>query len=168
MQRLRRCLSLKLVVTLASSLVLPLGLFVFLALSRAGAEAAATGDCSPQSQWGTLRPDLSAGVLRLVNAHRSAIGRGALATSPTLQRAAEWKSLHMGHYGYMQHSDPAPPVERSVPERLAACGYRGSGYGENIAYGYPSAEGVVQAWLSSPGHRANIESASYKIERAHV
>lgn len=160
MQRLLRCLRRNLLLSLAASFVLPLAVFGSFALSRAGAEAAA-GDCSPSPEWGTLRPDLSAGVLGLVNAHRAGVGQPPLSNSPTLQRAAEWKSLHMGHYGYMQHSDPAPPVERSVGERLAACGYRGSGYGENIAYGYQTAEAVVQGWLSSPGHRANIESPSF-------
>jgi hypothetical protein len=100
-------------------------------------------------------------VVALVNAHRGSIGRGPLSKSSSLQRAAEWKSLHMGHYRYMQHSDPAPPLARSVGDRLAACGYGGGGYGENIAFGYPSAESVMQGWLSSPGHRANIESPSY-------
>jgi uncharacterized protein YkwD len=147
--------------SLAASLVLPLGTFGAFALSQNGADAAAVGDCTPGGGWGALRPDLGAGVLRLVNAHRTAVGRAPLSTSSTLQRAAEWKSLHMGHYGYMQHDDPAPPLARSVGERLAACGYRGSGYGENIAYGYPTAEAVVQGWLSSPGHRANIESSGF-------
>ena len=34
--------------------------------------------------------------------------------------------------------------------------------GENIAAGYPTAEEVVAAWMSSPGHRANILNANYR------
>ncbi len=67
----------------------------------------------------------------------------------------------MAEYGYMAHDDPAPPVSRSTGDRITACGYAGGGWGENIAYGFPSAGSVVQAWLGSPGHRANIERAAY-------
>jgi uncharacterized protein YkwD len=123
--------------------------------------AAGLADCTPGADWGTVRRDLADRVVALVNAHRGSIGRGPLAKSNSLQRAAEWKSLHMGHYRYMQHSDPAPPQARSVGERLAACGYGGRGYAENIAYGYATAESVMRGWLNSPGHRANMESASY-------
>jgi uncharacterized protein YkwD len=130
-------------------------------LSIPTGSAGGLADCTPVAGWGTLRRDLADRVVALVNAHRASVGRGALSESSSLQRAAEWKSLHMGHYRYMQHSDPAPPLARSVGDRLASCGYDGSGYGENIAFGFPSAESVMQGWLSSPGHRANIESPSF-------
>ena len=70
----------------------------------------------------------------------------------------------MAKYVYMAHADPAPPVARSVGDRLLACGYPASsaGWGENIAYGYTSADAVMQGWLNSPGHRANIENPSYR------
>jgi hypothetical protein len=84
--------------------------------------------------------------------------------STTLTNASIWKARHMAKYLYLAHSDPAPPVARSTSDRLLACGYPSttSGWGENIAYGYGSAEAVMQAWLSSPGHRANIENASFR------
>ena len=62
----------------------------------------------------------------------------------------------MAHRRYLAHNDPAPPVGRTVGQRLAACGFAGVGWGENIANGYRTAEAVVGGWLSSPGHRANI------------
>jgi len=70
----------------------------------------------------------------------------------------------MAEYQYMQHDDPAPPVARTVAQRLDACGYPAdtSGWGENIAYGYQTAQDVMNAWLNSPGHKANIENASYR------
>ena len=34
--------------------------------------------------------------------------------------------------------------------------------GENIAYGYPTPQDVMTGWLNSPGHKANIENASYR------
>ena len=36
------------------------------------------------------------------------------------------------------------------------------GWGENIAYGYASPDAVMAGWLNSPGHRANIENASFR------
>ena len=55
-------------------------------------------------------------------------------------------------------------LEIKSPDRLEACGYpsRTTGWGENIAYGYSTGAVVVQAWLNSPGHRTNIENASYR------
>jgi uncharacterized protein YkwD len=121
------------------------------------------GDCIPGAGWGTVRPDYAARVLELVNAHRAAVGAQALKTSPTLAAAAVWKALHMARYGYLGHSDPAPPVARTTGERIAACGYPSAWWGENIAYGYATPEAVVQGWLNSSGHRANIENASYRV-----
>ena len=127
--------------------------------SSAGATAAA-GDCSPGSDWGTLRADLAAQTVDLVNAHRATLGLSQLAVGSALQASAVWKARHMAKYGYMAHDDPAPPVSRSTGERMAACGVTGS-WGENIAAGFPSPASVVNGWLNSPGHRANIENPNY-------
>jgi len=129
------------------------------ATSNAGA-AAAAGDCSPGSDWGTLRADFAAQTVDLVNAHRAGLGLRQLTVGSALQAAAVWKARHMAMYSYMAHDDPAPPVARSTGERMAACGVTGS-WGENIAAGYPTPASVVNGWLNSPGHRANIENPSY-------
>jgi uncharacterized protein YkwD len=121
----------------------------------------AAGACAPGADWPAARSDLADGVLAAVNAHRSALGRRPLTVSPTLTAAAVWKARHMARYGYMSHDDPAPPVGRSTAARIAACGYSGGGWGENIAAGFRTSQTVVQAWLASPGHRANIEQPSF-------
>ncbi len=133
---------------------------LLLAPGRAGA---VVGDCVPQASWGTLDRTYAQQVLTLVNQHRQGLGLKALSLSSSLTAAAEWKSLHMAGYRYLAHNDPAPPVARSVGDRLLACGYPSSsaGWGENIAYGYSSPSAVMQGWLGSPGHRANIERSSY-------
>jgi len=123
-------------------------------------EAAAVGDCAAGSDWGTPRGDLATQTMQLVNAHRARLGLRQLAVDPALQAAAVWKSRHMARYEYMAHADPAPPVARSAGDRIAACGYTSS-WGENIAYGYPTAASVVDGWIGSPGHRANIENPSF-------
>ena len=50
----------------------------------------------------------------------------------------------MAMYRYMAHDDPAPPVARSIADRITACGYAGAGWGENIAYGYRNRPGRRQ------------------------
>jgi uncharacterized protein YkwD len=132
------------------------------ALAVAPAPAVAVGDCTPDAAWPAARPDLAAQVVALVNAHREQIGLAPLAVSPTLTAAATWKARHMAAYHYMAHDDPAPPVARTTAERIAACGYPTANWGENIAYGYPTAQAVVDGWLSSPEHRANIERADVR------
>ena len=67
----------------------------------------------------------------------------------------------MAAYGYLDHDDPAPDA-RTAQERLAACGYPSAEWGENIASGYATAQAVVDAWLASPEHRANIERPEFR------
>jgi uncharacterized protein YkwD/chitodextrinase len=128
----------------------------------AAAPAQAVTNCSPSSSWGTNRADLAAQVVNLINQYRASKGLSQLAISSTLTASSEWKSLHMAGYGYFAHDDPAPPVSRSAFQRAKDCGFSGTTWGENIAYGYSSAQSVVNGWLGSAGHKANIENAAFK------
>jgi uncharacterized protein YkwD len=123
--------------------------------------ASAVGDCTPDAGWPATRPDLAAQVVDLINAHRAETGLRPLSVSPTLTAAATWKARHMAAFSYLEHDDLGPPVPRTAGDRLAACGYPEAAWGENIAMGYTTAQAVVDAWLASPGHRANIERADY-------
>ncbi len=126
------------------------------------AQAAGVGNCSPDAAWPASNQSFADQVVALVNQHRAALGLVQLRVSPTLTASAVWKARHMAYYGYMQHDDPAPPIARLWYQRVQACGYAGGGMGENIAYGYPTPQDVMNAWLNSPGHKANIENASYR------
>lgn len=44
---------------------------------------------------------------------------------------------------------------------MQAFGLRYRSAGENIAMGYPTPQAVVNAWMNSSGHRANILNATY-------
>ena len=123
--------------------------------------AQAVTNCTASSSWGTNRTDLASQVVSLVNQYRAGKGLSQLAISAPLAAASEWKSLHMAGYGYFAHDDPAPPVSRSAYQRARDCGYGGSSWGENIAWGYSSAQSVVNGWLGSPGHKANIENPGF-------
>ena len=137
-----------------------------LALAVASAIAAtpaqAITNCSPTSSWGTNRADLAAQVVSLINQYRASKGLSQFAISSSLTASSEWKSLHMAGYGYFGHDDPAPPVTRSAFQRAKDCGFSGTTWGENIAYGYSTAQSVVNGWLGSAGHKANIENAAFR------
>lgn len=113
--------------------------------------------CTPEASWPELRTDWTQELLHLTNEHRASRGLGTLARSDELERGAHWKARHMAEYTYLQHDDPAPPVERTTTQRFDDCGYTGSMWAENIAQGQATPAKVLMAWLSSPGHRANIE-----------
>jgi uncharacterized protein YkwD len=123
--------------------------------------AQAVTNCTPSSSWGSNRADLASQVVSLINQYRAGMGLSQLAISSPLTASSEWKSLHMAGYGYFGHDDPAPPVSRSAYQRATDCGYVGSWWGENIAGGYTTAQSVVNGWLGSSGHRANIENANF-------
>jgi uncharacterized protein YkwD len=137
------------------------GLLAAALLAALPAGAVAAGDCSPSASWPADRPDLAAQVVALVNAHRAQLGLTPLVVSPTLTASAQWKARNMAAFGYLDHDDPAPDA-RTADERAVACGYHSTGWGENIAFGYSTAQAVFDAWLDSPEHRANIERPEYR------
>ena len=67
----------------------------------------------------------------------------------------------MAKYAYMAHDDPAPPVARSTGERMAACGVRRRAGARTSPTAIRRQQSVVNGWLGSPGHRANIENPSF-------
>ncbi|MFG3343473.1 CAP domain-containing protein [Streptomyces sp. NPDC048018] len=98
-------------------------------------------------------------VIALVNAERAKAGCGALTANATLTRAAQGHSDDMAARDFFDHTNPdgADPGDR-----VSAAGYPWSTYGENIAMGQSSAEQVMESWMNSPGHRANILNCNFK------
>lgn len=77
-----------------------------------------------------------------------------------LGAAARWLAQDMAEKGYFDHTDPQG---RSIAPRLPDFGYKGySEIGENIAAGQPTPEAVVEGWMHSPGHRANILNPAFR------
>ncbi|TVR91152.1 MAG: CAP domain-containing protein [Trueperaceae bacterium] len=76
-----------------------------------------------------------------------------LVAEPRLMAAAHVHSADMHEHGFMGHmgSDGS-----SVSQRVEREGYAWSALGENVAWGYASPDAVMDGWLSSPGHCANI------------
>ncbi|MFE6067440.1 CAP domain-containing protein [Streptomyces sp. NPDC056525] len=98
-------------------------------------------------------------VIALVNAERAKAGCGPLSANATLTRAAQGHSDDMAARDFFDHTNP----DGAGPgERVTAAGYPWSTYGENIAMGQSSPEQVMESWMNSPGHRANILNCDFK------
>lgn len=87
------------------------------------------------------------------NALRSRAGLPPLSLDSALQQAAERHAAWMARTGRMSH---AGENGSDFWQRSRAAGYQGQGGGENIAMGYSSIPAVMQGWMTSRGHRANI------------
>ncbi len=99
-------------------------------------------------------------MFRRTNARRRTEGMAALARSELLTRAAQLQAEQMASTGRMDHELRGTRYP-TLMTRLEAVSYEVRAAGENIAEGYRDASSVVDGWMSSPGHRANILSSSY-------
>ena len=97
-------------------------------------------------------------VVRLVNEIRAQNGLGALKANAELSRVARIKSQDMHDKGYFSHTSP---TYGSPFDMMTSFGIRYRTAGENIAMGYRTPQSVVDGWMNSPGHRANILNASF-------
>ena len=98
-------------------------------------------------------------VIRLVNSIRQQNGLKPLSANWELSRIARYKSQDMLDKGYFSHTSP---TYGSPFQMMTAFGLSYRTAGENIAKGYASPQAVVNGWMNSSGHRANILNASYQ------
>lgn len=94
----------------------------------------------------------------LVNKLRAQNGLPALTIDSNLSAKARIKSNDMKTNNYFSHNSPTYGSPFQMMQSLGIS-YRSAG--ENIAKGFTSAERVVNAWMASPSHRANILSPNY-------
>ena len=92
---------------------------------------------------------------RLVNAHRRKVGCRPLTWAGAVAQVAQQHSENMYRHNFFDHvnQDGKNPFERLEAARIR---YRMAA--ENIAAGQWTAQQVLESWLSSPGHRRNIEN----------
>ncbi len=83
---------------------------------------------------------------------------GPLTSNDVLQCAARNHSMNMALSGFFDHTDPDG---RGAGDRIDLAGYLWSAFGENIAWGQPSPERVVDGWMGSSGHCANIMNPDF-------
>ncbi|MFE9393604.1 CAP domain-containing protein [Streptomyces sp. NPDC006784] len=98
-------------------------------------------------------------IVALVNKERAKAGCKRVTVDDKLTKAAQAHSEDMAAHKNMSHtgSDGSSP-----DERIERAGYSWSTYGENVAYGYSSPESVMEGWMNSSGHRANILNCDFE------
>lgn len=125
-----------------------------------GGAASSTGTCN--------LPDFATNVLARVNQYRAAgancgsggnfVAAPALAWNLPLTQAADAHSRDMVANNFFSHTGHNGS---SAGQRITAAGYNWSTYGENIAAGQGSINQVVDGWMASDGHCANIMDAAF-------
>ena len=134
--------------------------------------SAGSGTTSGGSTLVALDADTSCGLpnfrdslLQAINAAR-AVARSCGATAMPAVAPVAWNDLlfsaaarhstDMAANNYFSHTGLDG---RSMSQRVTAEGYAWSWVGENIAAGQSSVSAVMNGWLASPGHCANIMNA---------
>lgn len=99
-------------------------------------------------------------IIILVNLEREQHGLEPLRVNPRLVEDAKLHADQIVSTGVFEHVilGGRYPTPRA---RARAVGYRWDALGENLAWGYSDATSAVDAWMRSPGHRANILAAEY-------
>ncbi|WP_462408751.1 SafA/ExsA family spore coat assembly protein [Neobacillus sp. Marseille-QA0830] len=111
-------------------------------------------------------PDLSgiksieSQVITLTNQERAKNGLKPMVADWELSRVARYKAMDMRDKNYFSHTSP---TYGSPFDMIKAFGITYRSAAENIAAGQTTPQAVVQSWMNSSGHRANILSANTRI-----
>lgn len=125
----------------------------------ASTDKSGTGDSDAQKTEETQAEMTQAeAVLKLVNAERAKAGVQPLTLSDKLTNIAYTKAKDMADKGYFSHQSP---TYGSPFDMLKQFGVSFSYAGENIAAGQKTAEEVMNSWMNSSGHKANILNKNY-------
>jgi len=132
--------------------------------------SATPGASAPAASAGSTcnLPNFRAGVLARINQVRASgadcgvdgvFGAAApVVWNDKLTLAAEGHSQDMAAKNYFSHTSADG---RTLGDRVNATGYSWSSLGENIAAGYPTINAVMDGWIASPGHCANLMNAGF-------
>jgi uncharacterized protein YkwD len=99
-------------------------------------------------------------LVDMTNAQRNRAGLPSLKANSRLRQAAQIQADQNASAGRIDHVLSGAPYPR-VEDRLAAAGYRWVAFGENLAYGQRTPNEVIQSWMGSSGHRANILGSQF-------
>ncbi|MFJ6633084.1 CAP domain-containing protein [Streptomyces sp. NPDC091376] len=111
-----------------------------------------------QAPVGSGESAAEAEVLALVNQERAKVGCSPVRPKASLASLADRFSSDMAARGFFDHTDP----DGDTPwDRASQAGVGGLG-GENIARGQADARTVMNSWMNSDGHRANILNCEYR------
>lgn len=115
-----------------------------------------TPEQTPEEDNGSSQGDYASQVVALVNAERAKYGLSALKVDSRVQQAAQVRAAET-----VQSFSHTRPNGSSFSTALTEAGVSYTRSGENIAYGQSTPQQVVQAWMNSSGHRANILNESF-------
>ena len=111
-----------------------------------------------QKAPGLFAAVISSEIITLTNEERAALGAPRLHAAAQLGSSAERKAQDMASRGYFAHS---APYGKDPWAWLREAGYEYRYAGENLAVRFVDSRDVIDAWMSSPSHRANITKAQY-------
>ncbi|HXG69831.1 MAG TPA: CAP domain-containing protein [Gemmatimonadaceae bacterium] len=94
-------------------------------------------------------------IVNAINDEREQRGLRPVTWDPRLDQAAKLQARNMAALRRMAHNLPET-AQPTLVARVRAAGYAYRRITENIAFGQRDAETVVESWMNSPGHRANI------------
>lgn len=113
-----------------------------------------------QSQSATWQPTITEqGLLDGTNAVRITAGLPALTLNKQLTASATAKCKDMTLKDYWAHNDPQG---REPWHFIDESGYIKQAAGENLAYGFSDNKGVIDGWMNSPAHKANLLDTRYQ------
>lgn len=98
-------------------------------------------------------------LLEKTNENRTSVSKTALSLDSQLNAAAQSKAEDMVNKDYWAHDSPDGKTPWTF---ITASGYPYKTAGENLAYGFKDASGVISGWMNSPQHRDNILNPDYK------
>lgn len=93
------------------------------------------------------------------NTQRQEAGLEPLTLNQTLSKAAADKATDMFANNYWAHNSP---IGRTPWDFITGAGYHYAVAGENLAKNFSDSQGVVDAWMASPSHRANLLKTNYR------
>jgi hypothetical protein len=133
-------------------------LLFFLALVLATEGFLVANLVARQSDQNFLAAVVPAEVVALTNNERTQNKLGQLTPNVALNAAAQAKAADMAAKGYFSHVGP----DGKTPwQWILSGGYQYQYAGENLAVRFINSADVVNAWMASPTHRANIVKAVY-------
>jgi len=94
-------------------------------------------------------------ILNLVNEHRKNMGLSELVTLNIVSSVAKGHTDYMVETGTVNHDNFSQRAQTLMDNANA------KSVGENVAYGFSSAQGVLNGWLNSDEHRKILENPAY-------
>lgn len=111
------------------------------------------------AQAATITSSQRTAILNAHNAERNC-GSRTLTLNTKLNNSSQAHATDMANRNYFSHSTMSPfpyPYSSSTwYARMSYWGVQSGSRAENIAYGFSTVTGVMNAWMNSAGHRANI------------